>query len=530
MQMWNASPSPTNFEGCLSNLFYNGQILDLYDSLLSKNTAVGCQHTEGSCRTLNCSGHGICQADLTDTPPWCWCDAGWSGPNCSEPTQPVTFLPHSYIKFALSFETDRFMTLVQLRFRTEEPEGELFRLSDQYTNEYAVLEIKQRNVYFKYNLNSKNIEERYTCLCYVTVDDGNWHTVKVSRYGSLSTLQLDDGEFTRYNQTSVFEGHQWLVIDKQEGIHAGGKAEYTGMDTLEIYADFKNGCVDDVRLDGRALPLPPSSNVTQWGQVTMALNLENGCGFSSGCNFIICTEPVKCSDKLKQTNCMCSDEKVLATKSKDCATETCERKSCIGSDECLYQNTKFHYNCQCPDGETGMNCKFLGDKSAFSLTAWSLTALLLISVLILVLVTSLIGYKYFFSIHRRTEVKDDIQENVMNYADDAGSGNGGTCGIKPEKTSIKETEASVSMELHDLKGSSGPDTKYLMEHKNKIDTDLLSENRDELNVYIYEGGGTAASSFSSLCAGFQEKEPDAVNFAQRGSFCILLEKQCQTEL
>ncbi|XP_049940787.1 neural-cadherin-like [Schistocerca serialis cubense] len=140
MRMWNASPSPANFDGCLSNLFYNGQILDLSDSLLSKNTAVGCQHTESSCRTLNCSGHGTCQADLTDTPPWCWCDAGWSGPNCSEPTQPVTFLPHSYIKFALSFETDRFMTLVQLRFRTEEPEGELFRLSDQYTNEYAVLE------------------------------------------------------------------------------------------------------------------------------------------------------------------------------------------------------------------------------------------------------------------------------------------------------------------------------------------------------------------------------------------------------
>ncbi|XP_049835040.1 neural-cadherin-like [Schistocerca gregaria] len=301
---WNASPNAIGFEGCIRNFYSNGQILDLADTLLSAGTVADCLQTKLACSTVNCSGHGVCQADFTERAPWCLCDAGWSGPSCSSPTQPVTFLPHSYIKFALSFEIGHFTTLMQLRFRTEEKDGELFRLADQQSLEYAVLEINNGNLYFRYNLNRMNIEEKYICLCFISVDDGYWHTAKVSRYGSLSILELDDGEFLRRNQTSLFEGHQWLVIDKQEGAHAGGKAEHTGINTLEINADYRNGCVDDIRLDGKPLPLPPVANVTQWGQATVALNLEFGCSFPSDCNSIICTEPVKCNDKLRQHKCM----------------------------------------------------------------------------------------------------------------------------------------------------------------------------------------------------------------------------------
>ena len=30
-------------------------------------------------------------------------------------------------------------------------------------------------------------------------------------------------------------------MDKQEGVWAGGKAEYTGVKTFEVYSDYKNG-------------------------------------------------------------------------------------------------------------------------------------------------------------------------------------------------------------------------------------------------------------------------------------------------
>lgn len=66
----------------------------------------------------------------------------------------------------------------------------------------------------------------------------------MSRYGSAATLELDGGEGRRFNETFSFEGHQWLLVDKQEGVYAGGKAEYTGVRTFEVYADYQKGNLD----------------------------------------------------------------------------------------------------------------------------------------------------------------------------------------------------------------------------------------------------------------------------------------------
>lgn len=73
----------------------------------------------------------------------CHCLPGYHGPTCTLPTIPTTFTAQSYIKFTLSFEPDQFSTQLQLRFRTRENSGELFRISDQHNREYAVLEVRK---------------------------------------------------------------------------------------------------------------------------------------------------------------------------------------------------------------------------------------------------------------------------------------------------------------------------------------------------------------------------------------------------
>jgi hypothetical protein len=75
------------------------------------------------------------------------------------------------------------------------------------------------------------------------VDDGQWHTAKVTRYGSVAILEIDGGEGRKYNETFRYEGHQWMMVDKQEGVYAGGKAEYTGHRSFEVYADYQKGTV-----------------------------------------------------------------------------------------------------------------------------------------------------------------------------------------------------------------------------------------------------------------------------------------------
>lgn len=111
---------------------------------LTRNSIAGCPQTEDLCLQLvghKCSEHGSCVGSMVE--PRCECHPGWSGADCLTPTIPTTFRPQSYVKYALSFDADKFMTKIQLRFRTREEHGELFRVSDQHNREYAILEVKK---------------------------------------------------------------------------------------------------------------------------------------------------------------------------------------------------------------------------------------------------------------------------------------------------------------------------------------------------------------------------------------------------
>ncbi|KAI8117964.1 Neural-cadherin, partial [Lucilia cuprina] len=259
LYFWHYTPMAKGFDGCIRNLVHNSKLYDLAHPGLSRNSVAGCPQTEEVCaqseQTARCWEHGNCVGSLSEAR--CQCRPGWTGPACNIPTIPTTFKQQSYVKYALSFEPDRFSTQIQLRFRTREQHGELFRVSDQHNREYGILEIKDARLHFRYNLNSLRTEEKDLWLNAVAVDDGQWHVVRINRYGSAATLELDGGEGRRYNETFEFVGHQWLLVDKQEGVYAGGKAEYTGVRTFEVYADYQKSCLDDIRLEDPVMTLMP---------------------------------------------------------------------------------------------------------------------------------------------------------------------------------------------------------------------------------------------------------------------------------
>lgn len=51
------------------------------------------------------------------------------------------------------------------------------------------------------------------------------------------------------------------------------------------------------------MPLPPAMNGTQWGQATMARNLERGCPSNKPCANVICPEPFECVDLWNEYEC-----------------------------------------------------------------------------------------------------------------------------------------------------------------------------------------------------------------------------------
>ncbi|XP_073827120.1 neural cadherin isoform X1 [Musca autumnalis] len=519
LYFWHYTPMAKGFDGCIRNLVHNSKLYDLAHPGLSRNSVAGCPQTEEVCaqseQTARCWEHGNCVGSLSEAR--CQCRPGWTGPACNIPTIPTTFKQQSYVKYALSFEPDRFSTQIQLRFRTREQHGELFRVSDQHNREYGILEIKDARLHFRYNLNSLRTEEKDLWLNAVAVDDGQWHVVRINRYGSAATLELDGGEGRRYNETFEFVGHQWLLVDKQEGVYAGGKAEYTGVRTFEVYADYQKSCLDDIRLEGKHLPLPPAMNGTQWGQATMARNLEKNCPSNKPCSNVICPEPFECVDLWNEYECTCGEGRVMSPDAKGCMDRNeCLDLPCLNGATCINLEPRMRYRCICPDGFWGENCELVQEGQTLKLSMGALAAILVCLLIILILVLVFVVYNR----RREAHIKypgpdDDVRENIINYDDEGGGEDDMTAfditplqipiggPMPPELATMKMPIMYPVMTL--MPGQEPNVGMFIEEHKKRADGDPNAPPFDDLRNYAYEGGGSTAGSLSSLASGTDDE-------------------------
>ncbi|XP_037905049.1 neural-cadherin isoform X5 [Hermetia illucens] len=515
---WHFAPTAKGFDGCIRNLVHNSKLYDLAHPGLSRNSVAGCPQTEEVCsqseQTARCWEHGSCVGSFSEAR--CQCRPGWTGPACNIATIPTTFKQQSYVKYALSFEPDRYNTQIQLRFRTREQHGELFRVSDQHNREYGILEIKEARLHFRYNLNSLRTEERDLWLNAITVDDGQWHVVRINRYGSAAILELDGGEGRRYNETFEFEGHQWLLVDKQEGVYAGGKAEYTGVRTYEVYADYQKSCLDDIRLEGKHLPLPPAMNGTQWGQATINKNLERNCPSNKPCSNVICPDPFECVDLWNEYECTCGEGRIMSPDGKGCMDRNeCLDLPCLNGATCINLEPRLRYRCICPDGFWGENCELIQEGQTLKLSMGALAAILVCLLIILILVLVFVVYNR----RREAHIKypgpdDDVRENIINYDDEGGGEDDMTAfditplqipigGPMPDMAPCK---MPIMYPVMTLGAGQEPNVgMFIEEHKKRADSDPNAPPFDDLRNYAYEGGGSTAGSLSSLASGTDDE-------------------------
>ena len=63
------------------------------------------------------------------------------------------------------------------------------------------------------------------------------------------------------------------------------------------------GCLDDIRLESKPLPLPPALNGTQWGQATTSHGVRRNCPSNNPCSNVICPLPFQCNDLWMDYEC-----------------------------------------------------------------------------------------------------------------------------------------------------------------------------------------------------------------------------------
>ncbi|EEC17239.1 Gb2-cadherin, putative [Ixodes scapularis] len=421
---WQYRHTTEGFQGCIKNVIHNSEMYDLGSPGSSYNSVAGCPPAESSCSEAallhQSCGHGHCLGTYKGAE--CVCDPGWHGPNCDRETQSKMFQQSSYIKYALPFDPHPYKTDIQLQFRTRQKHGELFRITSKHGREYCILEIRDKKLRFRFNLDrSRTSDERELWLPWVWVNDGQWHTVRALRHGASASLALDGGSGRRYNELVDWHSpHQHMWVEKQNVI-AGGDVQYVGPGVTVVDNDYQEGCMNDIRLDQHYLPMESGS---EYAAVVEWRNLIDGCPSNNPCHGISCPRPFVCVDLWMLHECKCSPGFAITENGKNCTdADECLSEPCLNGGTCMNRPHGEGFYCLCPDGFGGDLCGALRQEKIMRLSMAALAAILVCLLNILILVLVIVAYTR----SRRSDQKfghggvdDDVRENIISYEDEGG--------------------------------------------------------------------------------------------------------------
>lgn len=176
--------SVNTFVGCMSDIYIDHQLVDLYSTIQEVGTNVGCPEKQKFCHQhQSCNGHPCQDA-------WgaakCSCGDEHLGKSCeiSISNEKVRkFIGNSYLTFSPIESTVGNNWYISLHFRTINPNGLLFKIA---LDPESTILLELLNGGLKLSYHSRNMTFNKLSL-----DDGEWHFVEVIWNMDYTQLQVD---------------------------------------------------------------------------------------------------------------------------------------------------------------------------------------------------------------------------------------------------------------------------------------------------------------------------------------------------
>nr|XP_027218828.1 putative neural-cadherin 2 [Penaeus vannamei] len=508
---WTVEPTSRSLDGCISHLRINGQLVDLGEPAHSEGSESGCRSQERACRRVmtTCREHGRCEGGVEQ--PECECDPGRSGFGCQVATVPTTLRTSSYVRIALSFKPPPHLLTVQLRVRMQGAQAGQLVLVKTHDDANA-LSIHLRAGVACASLSYGGRISREACVNSRPLDDGSWHLVRAECQSYSLAVSVDDGDGWRRNDSVPdFEREGVLApmhVGRIESVYVGGVPEFTGVGLVSVRDDLRDACIDDLRVSGRSLPLPPANNLSPWGQVTTVQNVDSGCVAADTCYNTSCPAPLTCSATWGRSICSCGP----GTQYVDDACEDvdeCLWNPCLHGGSC--SNAKPGFLCLCGPSHSGQHCQWTNrDSAAHPYTMQLIIIALALSVIFVVVVGVVVSMRLRYSWltrSRRKQSSDEAerQKEGINVGENE----------KDERSACAKPELQHQASLKCLLVRLPPEQLNVHnkepESPPQADTPsgkppLFLIPKDDLRAYAYEGEGSLSGSLSSATSSSQRGE------------------------